>query len=87
MTYDSHEEVPSVRVELCEDPLDKGDESQDYPNIAYHSTGKKRNSGLLYDTSNFALRRSLSCLALSRIGDAVCGTQCILDMLERESDV
>lgn len=87
MTRDVHEEIPSVRVELCADHLDKEDKSQDILKVVYHSSGKQRNSGFLYDTSNFALRRSLSCLALSRIGESVCGTQCILEMLERESNV
>lgn len=84
MTRDVHEEIPTVRVELCADHLDKEDKSLD---VVYHSSGKQRNSGFLYDTSNFALRRSLSCLALSRIGESFCGTQCILEMLERESNV
>lgn len=87
MTRDAHEEIPTVRVELCADHLEKEDKSQDILDVVYHSSGKQRNSGFLYDTSNFALRRSLSCLALSRIGESVCGTQCILEMLERESNV
>ncbi|CAH3160523.1 unnamed protein product [Pocillopora meandrina] len=87
MTRDAHEEIPTVRVELCADHVEKEDKSQDILDIVYHSSGKQRNSGFLYDTSNFALRRSLSCLALSRIGESVCGTQCILEMLERESNV
>lgn len=84
MTRDS--ELPTVHVEICEDPLEKEEIAQDLPDIGY-SAGKQRNPAFLYDTSNFALRRSLSCLALNRFGDAVCGTQCILEMLERESDV
>lgn len=53
------------------------------------SADNLRNSGntsVLYDTSNFALRPSLSCLELNRLGD-VCGSRCVLDKLERETDV
>lgn len=75
----------SKAVEVCEEPCEKGSTTLELPDILVSSAGKQRNS-FLYDTSNFTLRRSLSCLALSRFGD-VCGTQCILDMLERETDV
>lgn len=73
-----------VTVEICEEPLEKEDTVQDKTDTAC-SAGRQRNS-FIYDTSNFAMRRSLSCLALGRLGD-VCGSQCILEMLERESDV
>lgn len=75
----------SKAVEVCEEPCEKENTTPDLADTLNCSAGRQRNS-FLYDTSNFALRRSLSCLALSRLGD-VCGTQCILEKLERETDV
>ena len=72
-------------VEVCEEPCEKEATARDLGDTLNCSVGKQRNS-FLYDTSNFAMRRSLSCLALGRLGD-VCGTKCILEMLERETDV
>lgn len=71
-------------VEVCEEPFEKEKSIQGFAD-RNSTAGGQRNS-YIYDTSNFALRRSLSCLALGRLGD-VCGAQCILEMLERETDV
>ena len=75
----------TTAAEVCEEPCEKENTTLQLPDMLVSSAGGQRNSSL-YDTSNFTLRRSLSCLALSRFGD-MCGTQCILDMLERETDV
>jgi len=67
-------------TEICEVLCQKDDTKQELEDTG----GGQRNS--LYDTSNFALRRSISCLAFSRLGD-VCSTQCILEMIEQETIV
>lgn len=77
-------EARAQTVEIGEEPSEKEGAIGGFTG-ADKSVDRQRNS-FLYDTSNFALRRSLSCLAISRLGD-VCGAQCILDMLERETDV
>ena len=71
-------ETTEIREVLCQ----KDDTKQEIEDTQYWSEGGQRSS--LYDTSNFALRRSISCLALSRLGD-VCSTQCILEMIEQET--
>jgi len=73
-------ETKEIREVLCQ----KDDNEQEFEDTPYWAEGGQRNS--LYDTSNFALRRSISCLALSRLGD-VCSTQCILEMIEQETIV
>lgn len=73
-------ETKEIREVLCQ----KDDNKQELEDTPYWAEGGHRNS--LYDTSNFALRRSISCLALSRLGD-VCSTQCILEMIEQETIV
>jgi len=73
-------ETKEIREVLCQ----KDDNEQEFEDTPYWAEGGQRNS--LYDTSNFALRRSISCLALSRLGD-VCSTQCILEMIEQETVV
>lgn len=81
-----HKKTPAVKTER--ELLDKDDTSKEI--LDPNSDGEKpiistdRSFG--YDTSNFALRSSLSCLALNRLGD-LCGSRCLLDMLERETDV
>ena len=71
-------ETTEIREVLCQKD---GTKHEDTP---YRAEEGQRNS--LYDTSNFALTRSTSCLALSRLGD-VCSTQCILEMIEQETIV
>ena len=71
-------ETTEIREVLCQKDDTKNEDK------SYWAEEGQRNS--LYDTSNFALRRSISCLALSRVGD-VCSTQCILEMIEQETIV
>ena len=71
-------------VEVCEVLCQKEGTEQELEDTQYSSEDGQRNS--LYDTSNFAMRRSISCLALSRLGD-VCSTQCILELIEQETNV
>ena len=71
-------------VETCEEPLRTEEKAQGFEDT--DGSVKRLGSSLIYDTRNFALRRSLSCLTLGRLGE-VCGSQCILDKLERETDV
>lgn len=71
-------------VEVCEVLCQKEGTKQELEDASYWSESGQRNS--LYDTSNFAMRRSISCLALSRLGD-VCSTQCILELIEQETNV
>ena len=71
-------------TEICEVLTQEDDTKQELEDTQHWSGGGQRSS--LYDTSNFALRRSISCLAFSRLGD-VCSTQCILEMIEQETIV
>lgn len=73
-------QTKEIRQVLCQ----KDDTNQEFEDTPYWAEDGQRNS--LYDTSNFALRRSISCLALSRLGD-MCSTQCILEMIEQETIV
>lgn len=73
-------QTKEIRQVLCQ----KDDTNQELEDTPYWAEDGQRNS--LYDTSNFALRRSISCLALSRLGD-MCSTQCILEMVEQETIV
>lgn len=73
-------QTKEIRQVLCQ----KDDTNQEFEDTPYWAEDGQRNS--LYDTSNFALRRSISCLALSRLGD-MCSTQCILEMVEQETIV
>ena len=77
-------EVGPQIVETCDEPLRAEEKAQGFADT--DGSMKRLGSSLIYDTRNFALRRSLSCLALGRLGE-VCGSQCILDKLDRETDV
>ena len=73
-------QTTEIRQVLCQEDGTK----QELEDTPYWAEEGQRNS--LYDTSNFVLRRSISCLVLSRLGD-MCSTQCILEMIEQETIV
>ena len=70
--------MPETRVKKVEtdkEILEKGETAQEFTDTS--DSVERSKKSISYDTSNFALRRS----------EKGCGTQCILDMLERETDV
>ena len=62
--------------------LDKDDSSKEV--LDENSDGEK--PIIAVDTSNFAMRNSLSCLALNRLGD-LCGSHYLVGNPDRETDV
>ncbi|KAM7430136.1 hypothetical protein ABFA07_019109 [Porites harrisoni] len=77
---ETRENVESTEVR--KEPLLKEKTIQDS-----NCTAERQRNSYIYDTSQFAWRRPLSCqLATGRLGDML-SVECILDMLERETDV
>jgi len=77
---ETRENVEST--EVYKEPLEKEKTIQDS-----NCTRERQRNSYVYDTSQFAWRRPLSCqLATGRLGDML-SVECILDMLERETDV
>ncbi|XP_073246825.1 monocarboxylate transporter 10-like [Porites lutea] len=77
---ETRENVESTEVR--KEPLEKDKTIQDS-----NCTAERQRNSYIYDTSQFAWRRPLSCqLATGRLGDML-SVECILDMLERETDV
>ena len=75
-------------VEIDDDAPSK-DVLEDAPCVPVTSRSgatEQINSSLFYDTRNFSRGWSLSSLALGRLGELY-GSQCILEMLERETCV
>lgn len=78
----------SQPVKTGRELLDKDDSSKEV--LDENSDGEKPiiavDTSFLFDTSNFAMRSSLSCLALNRLGD-LCGSHYLVGNPDRETDV
>ncbi|KAK2569119.1 Monocarboxylate transporter 10 [Acropora cervicornis] len=81
-----HKKSPPVKT--GRELLDKDDTSKEV--LDENSDGEKPiiavDTSFLFDTSNFAMRNSLSCLALNRLGD-LCGSHYLVGNPDRETDV